>query len=770
MLADGSKVSVRRASEAAGKRREALNVVRGFHAKICSTRVLDPACGTGNFLYMSLALMKDLEGEVLNAIEGLAGPQDNLDWLSGQTVDPHQFLGLELNPRAAAIAELVIWLGYLQWHFRTKASAPSEPILRDFQNIKVMDAVLTWDGWPVPKVEEKDGKRVLAYPNVRRPDWPEADYIVANPPFIGGKDIRANLGDDGTQALWRVHPHINESADYVMYWWDRAADLVAKGHAKRFGFVTTNSITQVFSRRVVARHLEAKKPVSLLMAIPDHPWTKATEKAAAVRIAMTVAAAGRFEGVLREVTREAKLDTDQPEIELSVKSGCINADLTVGVDITSAEALNANEGISSPGVKLHGAGFIVTPQQALHLGLERRSGLKKHIRPYRHGRDLMGVPRGVMVIDMHGLDAEQIRKQFPEVYQHLLSTVKIERDNNNEEYRRTYWWLFGRKNTLMRGFTEGLERYIATVETSKHRAFVFLDGSILPDNMLVAIGSNDALHVGILSSRIHVTWALRAGGWLGVGNDPRYSKSRCFDPFPFPDCGEDLKMSIRAVAEELDAHRKARQAEHPGLTLTQMYNVLEKLKAGVMLTAEDERIKDLGLVLILKELHERLDALVFEAYGWPATLSEEELLERLVALNKRRSIEEKTGKVRWLRPDYQIPRFGSDADKARLEEERRRAKAEKERAAPQQAALLFEDDLREMKPPFPTGRELEETVAVMRVLEAAREPMSIEQIARHFAQGKAIEKRAGLVVAALARLGHLASPDGGQTVSLRAAA
>ena len=352
----------------------------------------------------------------------------------------------------------------------------------------------------------------------------------------------------------------------------------------------------------------------------------------------------------------------------------------------------------------------------------------------------------------------------------MLRTVKVERDNNNEEYRRTYWWLFGRKNTLMRGFTAGLTRYIATVETSKHRAFLFFDGSILPDNMLVAIGSEDAFHLGVLSSRIHVIWALRAGGWLGVGNDPRYSKSRCFDPFPFPDCGDDIKARIRAVAEELDAHRKARQAEHPGLTLTQMYNVLEKLKAGAAFNPEDERIKDQGLVLILKELHERLDKLVFEAYGWPATLSDEEILGRLVALNKQRSIEEKTGKVRWLRPEYQIPRFGSDAEKARLEEERRRTKQERDRLAQEQAAFAFGEALQETKRKFPTGEELAETVEVMGVLEAAREPLTIEQIARHFAQGKQIEKRAGLVVAALARLGHLASADGGKTVSLRAAA
>ena len=171
---------------------------------------------------------------------------------------------------------------------------------------------------------------------------------------------------------------------------------------KRFGFVTTNSITQVFSRRVVARHLEAKKPVSLLMAIPDHPWTKATEKAAAVRIAMTVAAAGRLEGILREVTREAKLDTDQPEIELSAKFGRINADLTVGVNTGDAERLRANEGLGYRGVQLISDGFIITPKEAEYLGLGKRPGLEKHIRAFRNGRDLTSTPRGVMVIDLLG--------------------------------------------------------------------------------------------------------------------------------------------------------------------------------------------------------------------------------------------------------------------------------------------------------------------------------------------------------------------------------
>jgi hypothetical protein len=151
----------------------ARQVVRNFHEKICLTRVLDPACGTGNFLYVALEQMKRLEGEVIELLETLGG-QESIDWLDKHNVDPHQFLGLEINPRAAAIAELVLWIGYLQWHFRTKGAAPDEPILRAFQNIQVRNAVLTWNGEPVPEIV--DGKET--YPEARRPDWPTAEFIV----------------------------------------------------------------------------------------------------------------------------------------------------------------------------------------------------------------------------------------------------------------------------------------------------------------------------------------------------------------------------------------------------------------------------------------------------------------------------------------------------------------------------------------------------------------------------------------------------------------
>ena len=733
------------------RNQDAIAVVRRFHEKLCTTRVLDPACGTGNFLYVAMELMKRLEGEVVEALLDLGG-QETLA-LDRQTVDPHQFLGLEVNPRAAAIAELVIWIGYLQWHYRTKGGAPAEPILRDFGNITVKDAVLTWDGWPAVA----DG--VAEYPNARRPEWPEAEYIVGNPPFIGGKDIRAILGARYAETLWRVHSHVNKSADFVMYWWDRAAAIVASnGVTKRFGLVTTNSITQEFSRRIVARHLGAEKPVSLLMAIPDHPWTKATEKAAAVRIAMTVVTPGHYSGVLREVTSEAKLDTDQPEIELSATVGRINADLTIGADVTTASPLRSNDSICSPGVKLHGSGFIVTLREAEMLGVGRRPGLEKHIRPYRNGRDLAARPRGAMVIDLFGLDVNDVRRRFPEVYQHLSETVKIERDLNRRATYRDNWWIFGEPRRELRPALNGLSRYIATVETAKHRIFQFLDGTILPDNMIVVIASDDAFHLGILSSRVHATWSAFCGATLE--DRPRYTKSLCFDPFPFPQCPEATKVRIRGISAELDAHRKARQVEHPDLTLTQMYNVLEMLKTGIELDEESERIKRDGTVVILKELHEKLDILVFAAYGWPPSLTDTEILRALVDLNKRQALGEAVGQVNWLRPDYQIPRFVSNAEEACTTDPA-------QSGASNEHEIESIDDRRQMKSSFPTGNELAETAAVMDVLSRVQKPLSIADICGRFSQGRQVEKRVRITTIALARLGYITSHDGGLAWSLQ---
>lgn len=714
---------------------EAVAEVRAFHRRLCELRVLDPACGSGNFLYVTLEHLKRLEGEVIAALDDFGDRQGFFE-IEEFTVDPHQLLGLEINPRAAAIADLVLWIGYLQWHFRTRGEAlPREPVLKKFRNIECRDAVLDYDAKEIVKDENGqsvtrwDGRTykkhpvtgedvpdesarvpLFAYRNARPAEWPAADYVIGNPPFIGTARMRATLGDGYTETLRKVYGEISESSDYVMYWWDKAAHLARTGKIHRFGLIATNSLRQTFNRRVIQNHLAAKNPLSLLFAIPDHPWVDAAD-GASVRISMTVATAGEHEGWLQTVIRETENTSQETSAELqptpqlrqernissshvispsqfrqernmnaapdgaideietmtainipplpglgfTIHRGKIFADLTIGADVANAQPLQANENLSNRGMMLFGAGFIVTPKEAKQLGLGRIEGLEKHIRHYRNGRDLTSNSRNVMVIDLFGLKDGEVRAKFPEVYQWVFEHVKPERDNNNRPSRKENWWLFGETNPKLRQQLLGLNRFIATVETSKHRFFVFLDQSILPDNKLVNIALSDAFYFGVLSSRIHVVWALATGSRLGVGNDPVYVKTACFEKFPFPEYTAQQKEKIRALGEQLDAHRKRQQALHPTLTITDMYNVLEKLRAAESLSDKDKRIHEDGLVSVLKQLHDELDAAVAVAYGWPANLSDEEILARLVALNAERAAEEKRGLVRWLRPEYQNP-------------------------------------------------------------------------------------------------------------------
>ena len=274
LLAEGGKS----ANTLAG---DALAEVRAFQRRLASIRILDPACGSGNFLYVTLEHLKRLEGEVLEVLRNLGQAQATLE-LEGEIVRPEQFYGIEVNPWAAAVAELVLWIGYLQWHLRTRGDAAGlpEPILRNLHNIECRDAVLAWDaveplldaeGRPVTRWDGRTTKlhpvtgepvpdeaaRVPAwrYVNPRPAAWPEADFIVGNPPFIGTARMREALGDGYVEALRRVYPHVPDSADYVMFWWDKAAELVRTGRARRFGLITTNSLRQTFNRRVLEHHL-----------------------------------------------------------------------------------------------------------------------------------------------------------------------------------------------------------------------------------------------------------------------------------------------------------------------------------------------------------------------------------------------------------------------------------------------------------------------------------------------------------------------------------
>ncbi len=728
------------------KHTEAIQAVKAFHHRLCSVRILDPACGSGNFLYVALEHLKRLEGEVLNQLEALDDTQDILH-LEGETVTLKQLRGIEINARAAALAELVLWIGYLQWQARTVGvGLIVEPVVHDYGNIENRDAVLTYDssepltdaagnnvtrwdgktfkphpvtGLPVP--DESAQTLQWRYIKPQQAHWPEVDFIVGNPPFIGASTMRSALGDGYVDAVRNSWPEVPESADFVMYWWQKAARTVGAAQAQRFGFITTNSIKQTFNRRVVLAALEGTftatgsalkanategtkttaaqktgaylKPLSLVFAVADHPWVD-NANGAAVRIAMTTAQAGEHDGHLLTVRSETTQDDGEVAVKMTDSHGLLHADLRIGANVSEAQPLLANQNLSNRGVQLFGAGFIVTREEATQLGLGTTTGLEKHIREYRNGRDLTTAPRNVLVIDLFGLSADEVRQKFPAVYQWVLDKVKPERDQNNRATYKDNWWIFGEPRKVLRSQLHNLPRYIATVETAKHRVFQFLGQAVLPDNKLVAISLSDAFHLGVLCSQVHMLWALSAGSTLE--DRPVYVKTTCFETFPVPaeDTGltAELTERIRQLAEQLDAHRKNRQSAHPDLTLTGMYNVLEKLRSGEALSAKDKTMHEQGLVSVLRTLHDELDTAVLQAYGWqdlgpkpcpPFTPAQaatsnstnstnttiattsiataalgqwtDDLLQRLVNLNAQRAAEEAHGTVRWLRPDYQNP-------------------------------------------------------------------------------------------------------------------
>ncbi len=772
--------------------------VNSFHTRLCTVTVLDPACGSGNFLYVALQHLKMLEGEVLDAAAQF-GENFKLE-LETHTIDPHQFLGIELNPRAASIAELVLWIGYLQWHFKIHGQrVPPEPILRAFHNIECRDAVLVWDGEPQPardtagevvtvwdrhsmKTDLVTGRDVpdetkrvplLTYPNARPAEWPKADYIVGNPPFLANRKMRAELGDGYVETLSQAYSGITQPVDFVMFFWMRAAATVASQKAHASGLVTTSRIRLSQNQSVVQDAIA--NGTRFMFAIPDHPWGKDKDDAE-VRVAMTVI------GPASDSVKTQLLiapNHDKVAVGLAAAKGDIDIgafteildreippDLSPQEDISGLRELKAWSGLCHAGMKPYSETLLVDEPTAAKLFPDEEA-FRKHAKKYRNGQDIARTPRGVRVLDFFGVSEAEIRTSCPEAYQYLLTYTKPERSQERNPRLRAEWWLFEANRPELRNAIEALARYIVTVENSPTRYFTFVDGDILPDQKLRVIACDDAFALGILSTRMHALFATRAGGRHGVRNTPVYN-TQCATTFPFPACDEAAKARIRALGEELDAHRKRVQAQHPGLSLTAMYNVLEKLRATdrpsegraparpthpderaepasdlpheatdrrepvppsgapAALTPKEQATHDTGLVSLLRQLHDELDAAVATAYGWvragqaETDLSDAEILTRLVALNAERAAEEAAGTIRWLRPEYQNTtgtRTQTGLGITTKDGQPAKAKASK------------------AKEPWPKPLA-ERVAAVERALKAAAAPVTPAQLAKRFLRAK----------------------------------
>ena len=418
---------------------DARKLVEAFHGKLAATRVLDPACGTGNFLYVAMARMKELEGEVVDLLEQL-GDHQYVAELTGHTITPENFLGIEINPRAAAIAQLVLWIGYLQWHFRVNGRdrAPPEPILKDIRTIENRDALIDYDekmletdargvpvtrwdgetmkphpvtGKPVP--DETARVEVYRYVRPRAAKWPQADFIVGNPPFIGNKRMRDRLGDGYVEALFKSW-HVPQSVDFVMYWWEIAALALRAQEVRSFGFITTNSLTQTFNRQVLSKHLTGDGGVHIAFAISDHPWVD-EHGSAAVRVAMSVAALGNAMGKLLTVENETGI-AGYEKFRTSI--GVVGANLTVSADLLGTVRLSSNYGLASLGATLIGQGFVLNADERQAL-IDLDPSSEKIIRPYMSGRDLTSGDRALYVIDTYDLSEAELKARYPAIYQHL---------------------------------------------------------------------------------------------------------------------------------------------------------------------------------------------------------------------------------------------------------------------------------------------------------------------------------------------------------------
>lgn len=688
--------------------------VREFQRKLCSTVVLDPACGSGNFLYQALNLFKQLESEVLAMLFDLGISQQDLG--DELMVTPRQFKGIEVRHGSKEIAELVLWIGYLQWHHRVygQTKKPPEPILRDYKNVEKGDAIIT-----VP-----DDVRGGTTKNATMTAWPKVDFIVGNPPFVGNKRMRELLGDQYVVRLRNTYGSVPESCDYVMYWWDRAAELVCTGKARRFGFVATNSIRQTFNRRVVESRLDSTTALSIVFAVPDHPWE---DSGAAIRVSMMVGEAGTKTGILQEYRENG----DGSLTPANGIFGRINADLSIGANLSELKPLQANHGLSCRGVTLVGDGFMLTADQRATLDPSKKSPL---IFPFIRGRDLAQKRRETYVIDAFGIEEASLN-EHPEVYHWLLKHVHGFRSKNNRLSYRQRWWIFGEPRAAFRPALANLRRMIVTPRTAKHRYFLMCPVEERVESEVVMIALDGYFHLGILSSRVHAIWAAATGGKMGAGNDPRYNDSECFAKFPFPECSPQQTAEIERLATLVDAHRKERCSKHPDLTFTEMYNAVERVRLGLEPSEEEAKVHQMSLVQVLYRLHQQLDSVVAEAYGLVSNASDSEVLHHLVQLNMVRASAESNGLVSWLRPQYQQKKTIA-------------GKKGKQRKASEQASFAWPD-------------KLGEQVEVLRryIVTSDHAPTANDVVAAYEGATEAVVTP---VLEALEMLGVVASFDDGQ--------
>ena len=608
------QAAARSASAQSRHRREAERLLGDFLKRLRAFTVLDPACGSGNFLYLALQALKDLEHRVQLEAEALGLPR------AFPETGPANVKGIEINPYAAELARVSVWIGEIQWMRRNGFAGSRDPILKPLDTIECRDAVLSPEGG--------------------EPEWPAADVVVGNPPFLGTKPMRGVLGDEYTNNLRKVYKgSVPAFSDLVCYWFHKAGELVAQGDIVRAGLVATNSIRGGRNRSVLDQIEERS---AIFDAWSDEEWAV---DGADVRVSL--------------VCFTSK-DSEMPVHLDDTPASRINADLTGGeLSLSRARKLPENQSTAFIGIAKRGPFDISGDLAREWLRLPRNPNLRPNsdvLKPWMNGMDLTRQPSGKWIIDFGPSMSEAEAALYEMPFSYTKEHVRPMRQNTRVPKLRKFWWRHEHMAPSMWKAIKGLSRYIATPTVAKHRVFAWFDTRICPDHQLTVITRDDDTAFGILHSRFHEAWSLRLGTWLGVGNDPRYTPTTTFETFPFPKgLSPDVPASEyandpRAIAIAEAARRLVDLRDrwlnppewvewidepipgYPRRPVPRDEAAARELKKRTLTNLYNTRPQWLA------DAHAALDAAVAAAYGWPADISEDDALNALLTLNLRESV------------------------------------------------------------------------------------------------------------------------------------
>ncbi len=622
LLAEWAKTK----AEILARPRKATAAWQGFLLRLNRFRVLDPACGSGNFLYLALKALRDVEKRAHVEAQELGLPPP-LNMETG----PHNILGLEINEFAAELARVTVWIGDIQWCRRNGYAHAINPILKSLDGIEHRDALLNADG--------------------SEAEWPAADVIVGNPPFLGNKVMRGELGDGYVETLRRCFAgRVPGGVDFVTYWFEKSRAQIAASKLQGAGLVATNSIRGGANRKVLERIVDT---THIFEAWSDEPWVN---EGAAVRVSLVAF------GPIFGVDRSSRLD--------GAKVSVIHSDLSAaeGIDLTKAARLPENVRVIYMGVTKVGP-FDVPGELArgwLRQPNPHGKSNAEVLRPSWNGLDITRRDRDVWIIDFGCEMTEGESSLFEAPFSFAKEHVFPMRQANNREAYRKLWWRHGEARPGLRRLLAGIGRYIVTPEVAKHRVFVWVRGCVLPDKNLQVIARADDTTFGILHSRFHELWSLRLG--TSLEDRPRYTPTTCFETFPFPAgltprdtapkaghgsppclAGDILAENIAAAARRLNELREAwlNPPEWVDWVITPEEEKAGFPKRPVAKPGHEADLKKRTLTNLynarpawLALAHQALDKAVAAAYGWAdytPEMPDEEILRRLLALNLERA-------------------------------------------------------------------------------------------------------------------------------------